>query len=185
MEVSVGYKLKPGDRAPNFKLPGVQGGRESEFDLASFAGAKALVVAFWCNHCPYVRAYEKRLVDWFEDARKHGVALVAINSNDGKQYPEDDFPHMVARAKEHGYQFPYLRDEEQTVAAEYGAQCTPQFLVFDASFHLVYQGRFDDNKDHPTQAQKRYLPEVVDDLLGGRAPRHQQSWALGCSIKWG
>ena len=185
MEVSGGYKLKRGDRAPPFTLRGIQGGRESWFELASFSGAKALVVAFWCNHCPYVRAYEKRVVAWFEEARMHGVALVAINSNDEANYPEDAWPYMVERAKAHGYPFPYVRDETQLVAREYGAQCTPQFLVFDSTFHLAYQGRFDDNKDHPDHVKVRYVPEAVEDLLAGRTPRHEASWAIGCSVKWG
>jgi peroxiredoxin len=184
VEVSVGYKLKPGDRAPPFALPGIDGGREGVFELASFAGSKALVVVFWCNHCPYVRSWERRLVAWAEDARKRGVGVVAICSNDETNYPEDDYPHMVQRAKEQGYNFPYLRDKDQKVAHAYGAQCTPHFLVFDKDFHLAYQGRFDDDRDG-TNVKKRYVPDAVDALLAGRAPPVPQSWALGCSIKWG
>lgn len=185
MEVSVGYKLKPGDRAPPFFLPGIEGGREGTFELASFAGSKAFVVAFWCNHCPYVRAYEKRVVDWFDEARRRGVGMVAINSNDAREYPEDDWLHMVERARAHGYAFAYCRDEDQIVAEAYGAQCTPQFLVFDDTFHLVYQGRFDDNKDHPDQVKERYLENAVDALLAGRKPPRDVTWAIGCSVKWG
>src|SRR5439155_2084778 len=107
MEVTNGYKLQPGERAPNFALPGVDGGREGSFELASFAGSKALVVAFWCNHCPYVHSYEPRVVAWADEARKRGVGFVAINSNDETSYPEDAYPHMVARAREKKYNFPY------------------------------------------------------------------------------
>lgn len=185
MEVSGGYDLKPGTRAPPFQLPGIEGGREGTFDLSNFAGSKALVVVFWCNHCPYVRAYEQRLVDWYNAARSRGVAVVAISSNNETNYPEDSFVHMVERAKAYGYQFPYLRDIDQSVATAYGAKCTPHFLVFDASLHLAYQGRFDDNKDHPNLVKERFLPDAVDAILAGRAPVRDHTWAIGCSIKWG
>lgn len=182
MEVSGGYKLKTGDRAPAFDLPNVDGRTVS---LATLSGAKAVVIAFWCNHCPYVRAYERRLVEWADEARTRGVAVVAINSNDETSYPEDSFEHMVARAKEQRYPFPYLRDRDQAVATAYGAQCTPHFLVFDADHKLRYQGRFDDNKDKPDAVAERYLPDAVDAILQGRAPKRDTTWAIGCSVKWG
>ena len=181
MEVSGGYKLKTGERAPPFDLPNVDGRR---VQLHDFSGSKALVVAFWCNHCPYVRAYERRFVEWAERVRPLGVGVVAINSNDEANYPEDSFEHMVTRAKEQGYNFPYLRDRDQRVAHLYGAQCTPHFLVFDADMRLRYQGRFDDNKDKPDQVKERYLPEAVEALLAGRAPSREVTWAIGCSVKW-
>jgi len=182
MEVSGGYELRTGARAPPFDLPATDGRRVA---LSSFAGSKALVVAFWCNHCPYVRAYETRFVDWARAAEKRGVGVVAINSNDEVNYPEDSFAHMVARAKEHAYPFPYLRDQDQSVARLYGPKCTPHFLVFDADFKLVYQGRFDDNKDHPEAVKERYLPDVVDAILAGKPAPRDMTWAIGCSIKWG
>lgn len=185
MEVKSGYKLQPGDRAPAFELPGIEGGREASFGLSSFAGAKALVIVFWCNHCPYVRAYEERFVAWAEGARKRGVGVAAINANDEENYPEDSWEHMVVRAKEKRYSFAYLRDKDQTVAVAYGAACTPHFLLFDKDFRLAYQGRFDDNKDHPEQAKHHYLADAVDALLAGKRPPLDQSWAIGCSIKWG
>lgn len=180
MEVSSGYKMRTGEHAPPFELPNVDGKRVA---LDSFAGSKALVVAFWCNHCPYVRAYERRFVEWADKVRPLGVGVVAINSNDETNYPEDSFEHMVARARDAGYNFPYLRDADQKVATMYGAQCTPHFLVFDREFHLVYQGRFDDSKE-PAHVKERYLPDVVDALLAGRTPARDMTWAIGCSIKW-
>lgn len=182
MEVSGGYKLKTGDRAPDFELPSTDGRRVS---LPDFAGSKALVVAFWCNHCPYVRAYERRVVEWADEVRPRGVGFVAINSNDEVNYPDDSFEHMVTRAKEQGYNFPYLRDKDQQVAHRYGAQCTPHFLVFDSTFHLVYQGRFDDNKDDASKVKERYLPVAVEALLAGKKPAKDMTWAIGCSVKWG
>lgn len=198
MEVSAPYKLKTGDRAPPFELPNVDGTR---IGLASFAGSRALVVAFWCNHCPYVRAHERRFIDFAERMRPLGVACVAINSNDERNYPEDSFAHMVARHLEMGYTFPYLRDEKQVVAADYGAACTPQFLAFDADLRLAYQGRFDDDPDpkgvaakalggaggaaRKGEATERYLEDAVTALLEGRKPPRESTWAIGCSIKWG
>lgn len=182
MEVSGGYKLKVGERAPPFDLPNVDGRR---VQLHDFAGSKALVVAFWCNHCPYVRAYERRFVEWADAVRPMGVGVVAINSNDEVNYPEDSFDHMVTRAKEQGYNFPYLRDRDQSVAHLYGAQCTPHFLVFDSGFRLQYQGRFDDNKDKPDQVKEGYLPDAVDAMLAGRPVPRDTTWAIGCSVKWG
>lgn len=182
MEVSGGYKLKTGDRAPPFSLRNVDG---REISLDSFAGAKALVVAFWCNHCPYVRAYERRFVQWADEARQRGVGVVAINSNDERNYPADSFEHMVTRAQEQGYPFAYLRDASQGVATAFGAQCTPHFLVFDGQMRLQYQGRFDDNKEHPEAVVERYLPAAVDAILAGRPVPRDMTWAIGCSVKWG
>ena len=181
MEVTGGYRMKPGERAPPFDLPNVDGRRVA---LDSFAGSKALVVAFWCNHCPYVRAYERRFVDWADKVRPLGVGVVAINSNDETNYPEDAFEHMVTRAREQRYNFPYLRDADQKVATMYGAQCTPHFLVFDKDLRLAYQGRFDDNKERPEEVKQRYLPDVVDALLAGKPAPRSETWAIGCSIKW-
>ena len=183
MEVSSPYKLKLGERAPDFSLPGYHAGREATFTLSDVAGSKALVVAFWCNHCPYVQSYERRFVEWADEARRRGVAVVAICSNDEVNYPEDDYAHMVQRAKAQGYNFPYLRDKDQRAATAYGAQCTPHFLVFDEDFKLQYQGRFDDDREGKN-VKKRYLPDAVDALLAGRDPPVPQSWAIGCSIKW-
>lgn len=181
MEVSGGYKLKTGTPAPAFDLPGVDGKRVS---LDALPPAKALVVAWWCNHCPYVQAYESRFVDWAHDAMKRGVQVVAINANDARLYPDDDFASMQRRAQEKGYPFPYLRDEDQSTARAYGGECTPHFQVFDQDRKLVYQGRFDDNKDDPAGVKERYLPDVVEALLQDRPAPMQQTWAIGCSIKW-
>lgn len=181
MEVSEPYKLKPGDAAPDFRLPGTDGRSHA---LADFADAKALVVAFWCNHCPYVQAYEQRFIDWARDVKTKGVAVIAIGSNDASNYPEDDFPHMVERAKRFDYPFPYVRDQDQKVAEAYGAQCTPHFLVFDGERRLVHQGRFDDHREDAAKAKRRYVPEAVDAVLRGESPAETHSWAIGCSIKW-
>lgn len=181
MEVSGGYKLKIGTPAPAFDLPGVDGRR---YSLDALPSSKALVVLWWCNHCPYVLAYEDRVLDWAREAVASGAQVVAICANDARAYPQDDFAHMQQRAKEKEYPFPYLRDDDQSVAEAYGGECTPHFQVFDGQRKLVYQGRFDDNKDDPSAVKTRYVPDVVDALLAGAPVPFAQTWAIGCSIKW-
>jgi peroxiredoxin len=175
------YALKEGDRAPDFRLPGVDG---KDHALADYASKAVLVVIFSCNHCPYVQAFEQRMVAVQRDYAAKGVQLVAINSNDEQAYPDDAFEPMVQRAREQGYNFPYLRDASQKVAQAYGAVCTPHVLAFDAQRKLRYQGRIEDGKD-PAQTTRRDLREALDDLLAGRAVRVPQTPAFGCSVKWG
>lgn len=179
MEAS-SYKLALGSKAPPFRLPGTDG---REWGLEDFRSKPAVVVAFTCNHCPYVQAYEGRIIDFQREFGPRGVQLVAINSNDAKNYPDDAFPHMVERAKAKGFNFPYLRDEDQSIARAYGAVCTPHFLLFDRERRLVYQGRLDDDKDG-RNVTKRYLAEAAESALAGKSPPTPQTWALGCSIKW-
>ncbi|MBI4361796.1 MAG: thioredoxin family protein, partial [Euryarchaeota archaeon] len=164
MEVTT-YTLQPGDPAPPFDLPGVDGRNHT---LDGFQGAPLLVVIFSCNHCPYVQAWEQRIIDIQRDYQPRGVRLVAINSNETLGHPTDDFPHMVQRAREKGYNFPYLRDDTQQVARAYGAQVTPQVYVFDAQRRLRYQGRVDDNHKNPRRVKSRDLRDALDALLAGK-----------------
>ena len=135
------YRLQAGDPAPDFELPGVDGRTRP---LASFSDQRILVVIFSCNHCPYVQAFEDRMVALQRAYAAQGVQLVAINSNDEAAYPDDRFEAMVVRAREKGFNFPYLRDASQEVAEAYGAVCTPHALAFDAARKLRYQGRIED-----------------------------------------
>src|SRR5687767_4893043 len=122
------YKLKLGDPAPKFSnLPAVDG---KKYSLESFKDKKILVVAWYCNHCPYAQAYRERMNDVAKDYAVKGVGFVAINSNDPVEYPQDDFSHMVDHVKQHRLVFHYLFDETQQVAEAYGAVCTPHVLVF-------------------------------------------------------
>lgn len=173
--------LRPGAKAPDFSLPGVDG---SAYGLDSFKDAKALVVFFTCNHCPYVQAWESRFVEVQRDYAAKGVRLVGINSNDETKYPEDDFAHMKARAKEQGYNFPYLRDESQAVAEAYGPVSTPDFFVLDPQRVVRYRGRLDDNHQDPKKVAKRFLRDALDDVLAGRDVRTPLTPPYGCSIKW-
>jgi len=181
--------LAMGAKAPDFQLPGVDG---KSYSLKDFADSKVLVVVFTCNHCPSAQAYEGRLAQFQKDYKDKGVALVAISPNDDKAlrldelgYTDvsDSFEEMKLRAKEKGFQFPYLYDgETQTTALAYGALATPHVFVFDADRNLRYTGRFDDSdvktvKSHDTR-------NAVDALLVGTKVPVEKTRAFGCSTKW-
>jgi peroxiredoxin len=172
--------LELGARAPDFDLPGVDG---KNYSLATFEGKPALVVVFSCNHCPYVKAYEDRMISIQGDYAEKGVQFVAINSNDDKAYPEDAFPEMVKRAKQKGFNFPYLRDERQEVVEAYGGVCTPHVFAFDGNRTLRYRGRIDDSRD-ASKVTTHDLRNALDDLLQGKEVRVPDTRPFGCSIKW-
>jgi peroxiredoxin len=172
--------LPLGAPAPDFDLPGVDGKR---YSLAAFQGKLALVVIFSCNHCPYVKDYEDRMVSIQKEYAGKGVQLVAINANDEKAYPEDSFPDMVKRAEQKGFNFPYLRDESQEVVEAYGGICTPHAFAFDGKRVLRYRGRIDDSRDS-SKVSSPDLRNALDDILQGREVRVPDTRPFGCSIKW-
>jgi peroxiredoxin len=172
--------LELGAPAPGFDLPGVDNRRHS---LASYSDKPVLVVIFSCNHCPYVKDYETRMVSIQKDYATKGVQLVAINSNDDKAYPEDNFTEMVKRSKERGFNFPYLRDETQEVVEAYGGVCTPHVFAFDSKRLLRYRGRIDDSRD-PSKVTRPDLRNALDDMAAGRSVRVPDTKPFGCSIKW-
>jgi len=169
-----------GSSAPDFDLLGVDGRR---YSLQSFKAKPVLVVIFSCNHCPYVKDYESRMVAIQRDYQGRGVQLIAINSNDDKAYPEDSFPEMVKRAMDKGFNFPYLRDDTQRVVEAYGGVCTPHVFAFDGNRKLRYRGRIDDSRD-PSKVASSDLRNAVDDLLKGADVRVPDTRPFGCSIKW-
>lgn len=174
--------LPLGTTAPEFELPATEGSAVAIHDLDD---APALVVAFICNHCPYVKHVRHELAAMARDFQEQGVAVVGINSNDVKSYP-DDSPEMMAKEKaEVGYPFPYLYDETQEVAKAYRATCTPDFYLFDADRRLVYRGQMDGSRPHnglPVTGGD--LRAAVDAVLAGRELSADQSPSMGCSIKW-
>ncbi len=172
--------LPIGTAAPDFSLPAVDG---KTYSLASFRDNPVLAVAFWCNHCPYVQAWEDRTIAVQRDYAGKGVQFVMINANDEESYPEDGFVNMVERSKRKGYNFPYLRDESQKVAESYGAVCTPDFFVFDSARKLRYRGKLDDSKE-PKAVKKQVMREVLDAVLAGKQPPTTFVPPMGCSIKW-
>ena len=149
------------------------------------AGPNGLVVAFICNHCPYVKAVVDRMVRDANDLKEHGVGFVAVNSNDAMAYPEDSFDNMKRFAAAHDFTFPYLHDEDQTVARTYGAACTPDFFGFNGELKLQYRGRLDaSRRDAAPPDLRRDLFEAMQRIATtGIGPRDQVA-SIGCSIKW-
>jgi len=177
----MGALLQFGDGAPGFALPGVD---SRIYDVQDFADKRVLVVIFSCNHCPYVQAYEDRLIALQRDYADRGVQLAAINSNDEQAYPEDTLFKMTARAKAKGFNFPYLRDASQHVATAYGATHTPQLFVFDRARRLAYTGKIDDNWQDPSRVNRHFLREALEALLRDELPAIATTPAIGCTIKW-
>ncbi len=173
--------LKPGDKAISFSLPGVD---DKTHALADYADKEAVVVIFSCNHCPYVRAWEDRMIQIQADYADKGVQLIAINSNDPRKYPEDSFPRMKERAREKGFNFPYLYDETQEVARSYGAERTPEVFLFDKNRVLRYHGAIDDNYENPDAVKNHYLRDALDAVLAGQDPPIAETPPVGCTIKW-
>jgi hypothetical protein len=175
------FALHPGDPAPPFALPGVDG---KTWSLDDFAEAPWLVVLWWCNHCPYVIGWEGRTIDLARSYAPRGVRFVAINANDARSYPDDRFDRMVERARDHAYPFPYLHDESQEVAHAYGALVTPHPMLFNAERRLVYQGRIDDRHDRPDLVQHRFLRDALEAALIGQPVDPAERSVQGCSVKW-
>ncbi len=171
-----------GARAPDFSLKGIDG---KFHGLRDCAGPSGLLVMFICNHCPYVKAINEKLVRDTTELMGLGVNSVAIMSNDPEHYPEDSFENMQRVAEEFGYPFPYLIDETQEVAKIYGAVCTPDFFGYNADFELQYRGRLDESGRQPDVGEVRRdlflaMKQVADT---GKGPEEQIA-SIGCSIKW-
>lgn len=171
-----------GWRAPDFRLPGIDG---RDWTLDQVRGPNGALVMFVCNHCPYVQAVVDRLVRDVSALQALGVGAVAIMSNDTDAYPEDSFDNMKRFAAAHGYTFPYLFDQSQRVAATYGAVCTPDFFGFDAALGLQYRGRLDASGRMPGPVTaRRELYEAMATVAAGQPGPAQQVPSMGCSIKW-
>jgi hypothetical protein len=137
-----------------------------------------------CNHCPYVRAVIRRLVEEANALKAIGIGTIAIMPNDTESYPEDSFPNMRAFATEHGLTFPYVIDRTQNIARDYGAQCTPDFFGFNAKDELQYRGRLDAGRMGPTSGGRRELYEAMMQVAHAGTGPEQQTASMGCSIKW-
>lgn len=168
--------------APDFRLPGTDG---RLYTLDDVAGENGTVIAFICNHCPYVLAVIDRLVADARALKLEGVGFACICSNDAEAYLDDSFDKMKQFSKAHGFPFPYLHDETQQVARAYGAVCTPDFFGYDRARDLKYRGRLDEGRTTPPHAgAKRELVEAMRAIAAtGRAPP-KQTPSIGCSIKW-
>ncbi len=171
-----------GKPALDFALPGVDG---KVWTLEQCRGANGLLVMFICNHCPYVKAVQQRLVRDTRELLEYGINSVAIMSNDPADYPEDSFDNMRRIAAQFDYPFPYLLDETQAVAKAYGAVCTPDFFGYNKGLQLQYRGRLDESrKETAPEGVRRDLFEAMKQVaLTGQGPE-QQIPSMGCSIKW-
>lgn len=171
-----------GEKAVDFNLLGTDG---KQWSLADCAGEKGTLIMFICNHCPYVKAIQTRLVDDVLKLIDSGINSVAIMSNDPVDYPEDSFENMQKVSAEYHYPFPYLIDESQEVAKAYGAICTPDFFGYNAGLELQYRGRLDDSgmKSPSKNSKHDLLQAMIDVAKTGNGPKHQIP-SIGCSIKW-
>lgn len=174
-------KLKIGSSAPYFNLKGVDG---KNYSLNTFIDKKILIVIFSCNHCPYVQAYEERIKSIQNDFLGKSVQIIAINSNEDINYPEDSFEEMIKRSRERNYNFPYLRDETQEVAKAYGATHTPEIFLFDEQRKLRYHGKIDDNWKEPEKVKYNYLRDAIQEVLEGKEVSIAETFSIGCTIKW-
>jgi peroxiredoxin len=171
-----------GTKAPPFRLPDTDGRTVS---LDDFKDAPVLLVLFICNHCPYVKHIRYELAVLGRDYQQRGVAVVAINANDVRNYPDDSPAKMAVESKTAGYTFPYLFDESQEVAKAYSAACTPDIYVFDGSRRLVYRGRFDDSRPgNGKPVTGADLRLALDLALARKALPEEQTPSIGCNIKW-
>ncbi len=177
---ATGPQLEPGAKAPGFSLKGTDGDIHT---LDSVKGPKGTAVIFTCNHCPFAKAYEDRLIALAKEFGPKGIGFVAINSNDPKIAEEDSLDQMVIRAKEKGFPYPYLFDATQEVAKAYGAQVTPHVFLFDASGVLRYRGRVDDSPK-PDEVKSRDFANALKAVVEGKDVPVAATKAFGCSVKW-
>lgn len=172
-----------GTIAPAFHLQDTVSGKA--FSLNDLASDKATVIMFICNHCPYVKHIQSKMLEIAKKYQPLGVSFVAISSNDPVGYPQDGPDMMRLEAEQHGYTFPYLFDADQSVARAYQAACTPEIYVFDSALKCVYRGRFDDSTPKNGLAcTGKDLTNALDDVLAGRAVSGEQLPSIGCGIKW-
>ncbi len=171
------------DIAEDFKLMNID---DKHVSMSDFDEAKGFIVIFTCNHCPYSVLYEDRIIALDKKYKTMGYPVIAINPNDPDKQPEDSFENMKKRAKEKGFTFPYLFDEEQTVYPKYGATRTPHVFLLNKENNKLtvkYIGAFDDNAKNEKDVEKKYLENAINALLKGKNPDPDFTKAIGCSIK--
>jgi peroxiredoxin len=181
-EVPSTFQLQPGEIAPAFTLPDSEGREHSLESLLS--GQKGLLIAFVCNHCPFVIHLAKELGEMAATLQEKGIATVAISANDASRYPADSPEKMVEFAAANDWDFPYLYDKTQEVAKAYAAACTPDFYLFDGKSELVYAGQFDESRPGRGSATGSDLAAAAENLLNGSPTPLPWYPSSGCSIKW-
>lgn len=173
-----GYK--PGDKAEDFRLKSVDG---KMYSMADYKDAKGFIVVFTCNHCPFAKKYEDRIIALANKYKPQGYILLAINPNDPAAQPEDSYALMQQRAKEKGFGFPYLFDEGQKVYPKYGATKTPHAFLLDKNLVVKYIGAIDDNVEDASAVKEKYLENAIAALESKKTPSPAVTKAIGCSIK--
>lgn len=171
-----------GDKAPSFNLKNIDG---KQVDLSKQKTEGAIVI-FTCNHCPYSKAYEDRIIE-LNNRYKDSFPVIAINPNDSKKYPDDSYENMIKRAEDKGFTFPYLIDETQNIAKAYGALKTPHVYLLQKNendFIVKYIGAIDNNTYEPENVSKKYLEEAILALKNNEKIKTPSTKAIGCSIKW-
>ena len=179
--VSQGYEV--GDKATDFRLLNVDGNYVS---MSDYHDAEGIILIFSCNHCPYVVAYEDRMIELHNEFAPKGFPLVAVNPNDSIVVPADSYTKMIERAEEKNFPFAYLLDADQTVFPEYGATRTPHVYLLekvDGQFVVAYIGAIDDNYRDASAVEERYLANAINALLEGERPNPDFTRAIGCTIK--
>ena len=175
--------VKVGDKAPEFALKNVDG---KVVNFLDYTSKKGIVVIFTCNHCPYAKAYEQRIID-LQTAYGSDFQVLAINPNDAVEYPDDSYEKMIVRAKEKGFNFPYLYDGTQEIAKAYGALKTPHVYVLsraEQGFVVEYIGAIDDNYVNAKKAKHKYVENAIKALKAGEKVNPTTTVAVGCSVKW-
>jgi len=177
--------LQPGDDAPDFQLRNIDGQMVS---LADYKQAKGFIIVFTCNHCPFAKLYEDRIIALHNKYASKGYPVVAINPNDATKQPEDSFEMMIQRAKEKSFPYVYLQDETQEVARTYGAARTPHVWVLQKQdnnkLKVMYVGGIDNNPEDAANATEKYVERAIDELQAGRIVSKTMTKAIGCTIKW-
>jgi peroxiredoxin len=163
------------------KMKNVDG---TEMTLAQVKKPAGTLVVFTCNHCPFAKAWEARIVELGNTYEAKGIGVVAVNANDPKVAAEDDFDGMQRRAKERGMQFPYVVDATSNVARAFGATRTPEAFLFDKDGKLVYHGTIDDNGEEPSKVEKTYLKDALDAVASGKEVAVKETKSIGCGIKF-
>jgi peroxiredoxin len=181
MSLTYSPQGKIGSPLPDFNLPSVDG---KNFSPKDFKFSPALLIMFICNHCPYVKAIEGRLIDLARNYQGRGLSVVAICANDPAEYPEDSPIELLNNWRAKKYGFPYLIDGSQKIAKAFGAVCTPDIYLYDSKRNLAYRGRLDDSWKNEQLVRRQELKEAVEAVLSGNSVNPQQNPSMGCSIKW-
>ncbi len=168
-------------KLPEFNLPAVSGKNYSNTDFHKY---DLKVFFFICNHCPYVKAIEERIISLYKQLKDRNIIFVGICSNDASDYPEDSFENIKKSWHDKNYEFPYLYDETQEVAKAFGAVCTPDIFAFDQSDKLFYRGQLDNSWRDPNSVTREDLKLHLEAQLTGTKPDFEQTPSMGCSIKW-